>query len=121
MGRNVEPISHLFYADDMLLFTNGKLRSLKNLRKLLQWYEKSSGQQINLQKSACFPGKSIVRGRLIQIQIVTGCSVKALPFLYLGSPCTNAVVAIIFSMTSLINLLEDWRVGKQNIYHLEEK
>lgn len=43
-------ISHLFYADDLLLFTNASHRSLCALMKLLQAYERSSSQQINLSK-----------------------------------------------------------------------
>lgn len=48
--RNMESISHLFYADDMLIFTNGRVRSLKALRRLMNRYEEPSDQQINLQK-----------------------------------------------------------------------
>lgn len=73
LGRRVVPISHLFYADDMLLFTNGRLRSIKGVKWLLQQYEESSGQRINLTKSACYPGKSITRGRVAQIQRTSGC------------------------------------------------
>lgn len=36
MGRSISPISHLFFADDMLIFTNGRLRSLRRLKLLLQ-------------------------------------------------------------------------------------
>lgn len=42
LGRNIEPISHLLFADDMLVLSNGSIRSLKCLRGLLQKYESSS-------------------------------------------------------------------------------
>lgn len=36
IGRNVKHISHLFYADDVLLFTNGSGSSLRNLMSLIR-------------------------------------------------------------------------------------
>lgn len=39
MGRNVNSISHLFYADNMLLFTNGRKSSIKQLMLLLKDYD----------------------------------------------------------------------------------
>lgn len=85
LGRSVVPISHLFYADDMLLFANGHSRSLQRLKRLMNNYEVSSGQQINLDKSAFYASKRIPRHRLSRIQHVTGCHVKHLPFKYLGA------------------------------------
>lgn len=86
LGRSVVPISHLFYVDDMLLFANGHSRSLQRLKRLMNNYEVSSGQQINLDKSAFYASKLIPRHRLSRIQHVTGCHVKHLPFKYLGAP-----------------------------------
>lgn len=86
MGRGVRTISHLFLADDMLLFTNGSLRSLRALRALLAKYEEASGQKINLQKSSYFPSKSISLARQHRIKQCVGCSAKALPITYLGAP-----------------------------------
>lgn len=59
MGRNVTAISHLFYADDMLVFTNGRKRSVEALMGLLREYELSAGQKANRQKSGCLPSKRI--------------------------------------------------------------
>lgn len=51
VGRNTLLVSHLFYANDVLVFTNGAKKSLRNLMQLLQAYERSSGQMVNLSKS----------------------------------------------------------------------
>lgn len=51
VGRNEVSLSHLFYADDVLLFTNGANSSLRTPMQLLQNYERSSGQRINRSKS----------------------------------------------------------------------
>lgn len=52
VGQRELPISHLLYADDVLIFSNGSTRSLRNLMGLLQSYEISSGQMINFTKSS---------------------------------------------------------------------
>lgn len=86
LGRNTPAVSHLFFADDMLLFVNGRVRSLRNLRNLLQKYETFSGQQINLTKSSLFISKRIHGHKLEKVQQVMGCTVKSFPFTYLGAP-----------------------------------
>lgn len=45
-------VSHLFYADNVLIFTNGISRSPRRLMRLIRSYENSLGQQICLNKSA---------------------------------------------------------------------
>lgn len=40
---NVMPISHILYADDSIIFSNGGLHSVKHLLKFLRRYEASSG------------------------------------------------------------------------------
>lgn len=52
IGRNEKSIDHLFYADDVLILTNGSGRSLTNLMKLIRGYQASSRQLVNLHKSA---------------------------------------------------------------------
>lgn len=51
--RGCPLVSHLLFADDTIIFTNGNLRSLSNLMQFLKLYENASGQKINKQKS-CF-------------------------------------------------------------------
>lgn len=44
-------ISHLLYADDTIIFTNGTKSSLNKLMTFLSSYEAASGQLINKEKS----------------------------------------------------------------------
>ncbi|XP_026410456.1 uncharacterized protein LOC113305653 [Papaver somniferum] len=46
--------SHLFFADDIIIFCNGTRKNLLNLMKLLLGYQQSSGQVISRDKSKCF-------------------------------------------------------------------
>lgn len=112
LGRNVQAVSHLFFADDMLIFSNGRVRSLKNLSSLLQKYENSSGQQINLRKSSIFASKQIHGQKLMKIQQVLGCRVKNFPFTYLGAPlykgrCKSEYFDKLIQM--VVNKLEGWK------------
>ena len=43
--------SHLFFADDIFLFTKAKTRDCRNLRNILQTFYDSSGQLISVSKS----------------------------------------------------------------------
>ncbi|CAH9100480.1 unnamed protein product, partial [Cuscuta epithymum] len=52
MGVHGYPISHLGYADDLLIFLNGDARSLKCFKKFLDEYQLASGQLINYHKSS---------------------------------------------------------------------
>ncbi|XP_012853646.1 PREDICTED: uncharacterized protein LOC105973172 [Erythranthe guttata] len=85
VGRGGLSVSHLFYADDMLLFTNGSKRSLHHFMKLLKEYAKSSGQEINFQKSGVYTPKRMSQERAHLVSVWTGCTVKKLPLQYLGA------------------------------------
>ncbi|KAL0383083.1 UNVERIFIED_CONTAM: hypothetical protein Scaly_0595600 [Sesamum calycinum] len=78
-------ISHLSYADDVILFTNCKEAGLIRPMNFLRNFEEQSGQQINQAKSAFIQGR---KANLIanRIKNITRFSTKALPITYLGAP-----------------------------------
>lgn len=80
--------------DDVLIFTNGYGRSLRNLMKLLNEYEQSSGHKLNAAKSRFFLADKFQR-RASVIARVMGLTRCALPFNYLGVPITNGRVKTI--------------------------
>lgn len=47
-------IFHLFFADDLLLFTRADLGSCKNLLEAINLFSKASRQVINFSKSGLF-------------------------------------------------------------------
>ena len=57
--HNGPQISHLFFADDTLLFCRAELREVQTIQNILQKYELASGQKINLGKTTLFFGKSV--------------------------------------------------------------
>lgn len=84
-GRNVLPISHLLYADDVLIFSNGSNRSITAPMELLHTYERSSGQLINVEKSGFYIWAKAER-RAVPISNITGIPRRNFPFTYLGVP-----------------------------------
>ncbi|KAL6209613.1 hypothetical protein ACLB2K_020553 [Fragaria x ananassa] len=53
--RGAPVITHLFFADDSLLFGDASAQECKKLKEIFEVYERSSGQKINVDKSTvCF-------------------------------------------------------------------
>lgn len=58
----------LFYADDMLIFSNGSFQSISHLKNLIHRYEISSGQKMHFEKSAFHHSKKIPLSRVHRIE-----------------------------------------------------
>lgn len=85
VGRNEMSLSHLLYAEAVLLFTNGSSRSLHAPMGLLHSYEKSSRQSVSLEKSSFYVGRKAAH-RATQIRQITGMVLREFPIRYLGVP-----------------------------------
>ena len=59
LHRGGPKISHLFFANDSLLFCYAKVEEVKSIQTILKVYEKTSGQQINTEKTTLFFGKAV--------------------------------------------------------------
>lgn len=51
IGRHVPPVSHLFFADDTLLFTRARETEADSIMEIMTTYELAWGQKNNLKKS----------------------------------------------------------------------
>ncbi|XP_075499933.1 uncharacterized protein LOC142538505 [Primulina tabacum] len=79
-------ISHLAYADDVIIFANGGSRSMRCLMGLLHHYENCSGQLVNAVKSSVIlPPRCSERLRS-RISRITRFAEGQLPLKYLGVP-----------------------------------
>ena len=84
MPRNCPPISHLAFADDVIIFTNGSKNSLCKLMAFLSQYENESGHKINKQKSCFLLGDKAPTSRASIVAECTGFVQKSFPINYLG-------------------------------------
>lgn len=84
LPRGSPLITHLAFADDLILFTRGSRQSLRHLFAFLGDYEAASGQKINKDKSTFLTSKrsSLTQNRVISS--LTGLHHSSFPFKYLG-------------------------------------
>lgn len=97
--RNIESISHLFYTDDMLIFTNGRVLSLKALRRLMNRYEEPLGQQINLQKVLSMRVNPSYKDEYKKFSGFRDARLRSCRLNILAPHYTRAAVEIIFLMS----------------------
>ncbi|KAJ9557802.1 hypothetical protein OSB04_012416 [Centaurea solstitialis] len=84
VGKNNVSISHLQYADDVILFGAWETEYLKNMMKLMECFYSVSGLKINLNKSKLY-GIG-VNDEVKKWAVTLGCGYGKLPLLYLGLP-----------------------------------
>ncbi|CAI9777180.1 unnamed protein product [Fraxinus pennsylvanica] len=77
------PISHLAFADDIVIFTNGQKTSLNKIMRFISLYTVNSGQAINCNKSS-FTTRKEAHRKVIADN--TGFQYQSLPMIYLGVP-----------------------------------
>lgn len=82
-------LTHLSFADDLLIFIDGSLESVQRVLQLLHEFEKRSGLTVSLQKSSFF-ASGLTEQEIATIQVSTGMPCGSLPMRYLGVPlCTK--------------------------------
>ncbi|RVX19454.1 LINE-1 reverse transcriptase-like [Vitis vinifera] len=77
-------ISHLFFADDTIVFCEANKEHLTYLSWILLWFEAASGLRINLDKSEIIPVGVVEE--IEEMAVELGCRVGSLPSHYLGLP-----------------------------------
>lgn len=79
-------VSHIYFVDDIMIFTNGAINSIKRLRDILKMFEDQSGLSINNSKSTFVTGKRMTMGKMSLITNTIGFKYQKLPNNYLGTP-----------------------------------
>lgn len=59
INKHCPTLTHLFLANDSLIFTKAREKDLLTLKKVLEGYEKTLGQTINLEKSSFMTSKNV--------------------------------------------------------------
>ncbi|XP_027060834.1 uncharacterized protein [Coffea arabica] len=79
-------VTHLAFADDVLIFTNGSAPALKRTMQVLEAYQQSSGQLVNDHKSGYMVHRGTSPARRRVIERITYFTRQEFPIRYLGFP-----------------------------------
>ncbi|KAK3223775.1 hypothetical protein Dsin_010800 [Dipteronia sinensis] len=82
--RGLVAPTHLFYANDVLIFYRGTVKNLKSIMQAFDVYKGLSSQFIKWSKSSIFFGLSISHAWIGRLQYLVGMQIEHLPFSYLG-------------------------------------
>ena len=86
ISRRGPSITHLFFADDSLIFCKAEASQAKELMHLLKMYEDSSGQVVNIEKSSVFFRKNTADAKKDEVCRELGKIQKVSQGKYLGLP-----------------------------------
>lgn len=89
-------VSHLLYADDILIFTKGCDSNVRNLMNILIKFCDVTGQRINQAKSGIFFSKHIPDAHKEMILNITQFQESQLPAIYLGAPLFQGRIKSIY-------------------------
>ena len=81
-------LTHLSFADDLLIFIDGPIESVKRVIQILHEFERRSGLAVSLQKSSFF-ASGLTDPEIAAIQASTGMPCGSLPMRYLGVPLST--------------------------------
>ena len=79
-------ITHLFFADDSLLFCKASSQECHQLVEILQLYEAASGQKVNTDKSSVFFSRNALEALKNEVLNVLGPMQNSWHGKYLGLP-----------------------------------
>jgi hypothetical protein len=85
-GRNGPLISHLMFADDLLLFSQATDESMMVVMNVLQNFCSMSGQQVNYDKSSIFISRNVSVAKRASLTIQSGLKETTQLGKYLGVP-----------------------------------
>lgn len=86
-------LTHLCFADDLLIFIDGSLESVQNVLQILREFELRSGLAVSVEKSSFF-ASGLTQQELDVIKVSTGMPHGQLPVRYLGVPLTSKKLSI---------------------------
>ena len=114
MGGSSISFTHLFFADDSLLFFKNDRNSLGNIQSILNWYYSISGQKINLAKFDIFCSPNIAKKCQVSIARSLNVNFVQHPSKYLSINFKlrrNGIADFHFLIDKLHSKLQGWKSG----------
>lgn len=87
-------IVNLSFADDLLLFARGDVKSVELLMNMFNQFSRSTGLRVNPAKRQTYSGSVPLEDKRCILEI-TGFGEGALPFRYLGVPLTSKKLYVV--------------------------
>lgn len=87
-------LTHLSFADDLLIFTNGSIEYVQCVLQVLRDFENRSGLAMSNQKTSFF-ASGLSQEEISTIQASTGMSNGSLPVRYLGVPLNSKKLSLL--------------------------
>jgi hypothetical protein len=112
-SKNGPRLSHLFFADENLLFCKANSVEWRRLTKLLEEYEVASGQKLNKEKTSIFFSRNTSTEKKEEISSLSGLNATQCYEKYLGLPTMvgrsryKAFKSIKYKVWTRLN---DWKV-----------
>ena len=92
MARGGLGISHLLFADDILLFSEAKVKQMRVIMKVLKDFEEVSGLAVNMDKSKAIVSKNVNRRKREKLASVSSIALVGNLGKYLGVPLVQGRV-----------------------------
>lgn len=86
LNRWCPTLSHLFFADDVIFFLDGKVLECQNLANILHQYCQATGQEVNCNKSGIFFSKACPHSLQVNLASELRVPVLAKTSKYFGLP-----------------------------------
>lgn len=106
------PLTHLFFADDAILFTKATNQEFYQLQQILNSFSEALGQRINIVKSGFIGGKYLPAQRKSELANILSLQIWDNPGLYLGIPAEwgrSKTQSLAWIKEKLLNKIQGWK------------
>lgn len=86
-------LTHLSFADDLLIFIDGSIESVQQVLQVLKEFEMRSGLSVSMQKTSFF-ASGLTTEEVQTVQASTGMALGKLLFRYLGVPLDSRKITL---------------------------
>ena len=112
IARGAPSISHLLFADDVILFAKADMAEVSELMKIINCFTRASGQKVNILKTGLIFGKKVLPYLKTQISQMLNMQIWNDPGKYLGLPAQwgkSKSQTLSWIKDSILTKMEGWK------------